>query len=139
MTWLLLFFAVHACLGRRDFSGFLFLIYTKFYSFFLIISSTNKYRKTTEQYAYLSITIDNMIITQTHTVARSQIVVKWSEATKQSTDQTTGKQTKKHKQNKTTKTKKAKKKKKKKKKKKEDGGRRVIKVNNYSNVIIILI
>ena len=42
------------------------------YSFIVIISSTNKYRKQ-KQYVYLS---DEMVTTQTFTIARWQIVVK---------------------------------------------------------------
>ena len=53
------------------------------YSFIVIISLTNKYRKHKSSMLNRVLPIDKMIIIQTFTMARWQIVVKTSEATKQ--------------------------------------------------------
>ena len=77
--------------------------------------------------------MDNMIITQTFYMARWQIVVKRSEATKQTKDQTTTKQKTKTKQT-------IKQKSKQKQTQQQQQNRRMgaggYKANNYSNVII---
>ena len=79
-----------------DISVILGLIFL-FYSFIVIISSTNNTGNTKAVCLF-----DNMIITQTFTMARWQIAVKMSEATKQRPNKQHNKKQKQKKQNKQT-------------------------------------
>ena len=69
------------CFLHFFFNHHLLLGLNKFYSFIVIISSTNKYRKRKSSILIWMLPRNKMIITQTFTMARWQIVVKRSEAT----------------------------------------------------------
>ena len=63
----------------------------KIYSFVVIISSTNKYSEHKSSMLISVLPVDKMILTQTFTMAKWQIVVKKSEATNQTKDQNNNK------------------------------------------------
>ena len=82
--------------GGRVFCLFLFVLcfgLNKIYSFIQVISSTNKYRKHKSSMLISVLPIDEIIITQTFTMATWQIVVKKSEATKQTRNENNNKTT----------------------------------------------
>ena len=82
MTWLMVFILLLA--GKKQQQQKRQIVgLNKIYSFIVIISSINKYRKHKGSMLIGVLPIDKIIITYTFTMARWQIVVKMSEATKQ--------------------------------------------------------